>query len=50
MKCSVCSREVREAKYIAIDEKGDPQVLCDECFEKVRFFFEEVTPDGKIKS
>lgn len=50
MKCSVCSCEVREAKYIAIDENGDPQVMCDECWRKIRIFFEEVKPSGKVKS
>lgn len=42
MKCVLCSSDVEEANHIAIDEEGDPQVLCDECYEKVRIFFEEV--------
>ena len=50
MKCIVCSCEVRDAKYIAIDKNGDPQVMCDKCWEKVRIFFQEVKPNGKIKS
>lgn len=50
MKCVVCSSEVAEAKHIAIDDNGDPQVLCDECHDKVRIFFEEVKHRGKTKS
>lgn len=50
MKCVVCSSEVAEAKHIAIDDKGDPQVLCDECHDKVRIFFEEVKHRGKTQS
>ena len=42
MKCVVCSSDVEEAKHIAIDDNGDPQVLCDKCYEEVRIFFEEV--------
>lgn len=50
MKCVVCSSAVVEAEHIAIDDKGDPQVLCDECHEKVRIFFEEVKTHGKTQS
>ena len=50
MKCVVCSSEVVEAKHIAIDDNGDPQVLCDECHDKVRIFFEEVKHRGKTQS
>lgn len=50
MKCAVCSSSVSEAKHIAIDNNGDPQVLCDKCHDKVRIFFEEVTYNGKRKS
>lgn len=50
MKCMSCSSEVSEAKHITIDDNGDPQVLCDECYEKVRIFFEEVKRNGKVKS
>jgi hypothetical protein len=46
----VCAVEVKEAKHIAIDDKGEPRVLCDRCHEKVRIFFEEVTHRGKRKS
>ena len=50
MNCIVCSSDVEEANYIAIDENGDPQVMCDECHEKVRIFFEEVKHRGKTQS
>lgn len=50
MKCMSCSSEVSEAKHIAIDDNGDPQVLCDECHRKFRIFFEEVKNNGKVKS
>ena len=50
MKCVVCSSDVEEANHIAIDKNGDPQVLCDECHDKVRIFFEEVKYHGKTQS
>ena len=50
MKCVICSSDVEEAKHIAIDENGDPQVLCDECHQKTRIFFEEVKYHGKTQS
>ena len=50
MKCVVCSSAVTEAKHIAIDDHGDPQVLCDKCHDKVRIFFEEVKYHGKTNS
>ena len=50
MKCVVCSSDVAEAKHIAIDNNGDPQVMCDECYDKVRSFFEEVEYHGKAQS
>lgn len=50
MKCTVCSCEVKEATHIAIDENGDPQVLCESCYEKVYIFFEEVKHNGKTQS
>lgn len=42
MKCVLCESDVLEANHIAIDDNGDPQVICDKCHEKVRIFFEEV--------
>lgn len=50
MKCTICSSDVEEAKHIAIDDNGDPQVLCDKCHDKVRIFFEEVKYRGKTQS
>ena len=50
MKCVICSSTVEEVNHIAIDEQGDPQVLCDECHDKVRIFFEEVKHRGKANS
>ena len=50
MKCVMCSSNVAEAKHIAIDDSGDPQVICDECHDKVRIFFEEVKYHGKTQS
>lgn len=50
MKCVICSSKVFEANHIAIDNNGDPQVLCNECHEKVRIFFEEVKCHGKTQS
>ena len=50
MECVVCSSNVEDANHIAIDNNGDPQVLCDECHEKVRIFFEEVRHRGKAQS
>ena len=50
MKCAVCSAKIRDASHIAVDENGEIQFLCDDCYEKVRIFFEEVKNHGKIKS
>ena len=50
MRCFVCAVEVKEAKHIAIDDKGEPRVLCDHCHDKVRIFFEEVKHRGKAQS
>ena len=50
MKCVVCSSGVAEANHIALDDNGDPQVICDECYDKVRIFFEEVKHRGKTQS
>ena len=50
MKCVLCSSNVAEAKHIALDDNGDPQVICDECYDKVRIFFEEVKHHGKAES
>lgn len=50
MKCVVCSSDVKEVNHIALDDDGEPQVLCDECHDKVRIFFEEVKCHGKTQS
>lgn len=50
MKCVLCSSDVADAKHIAIDENGDPVVLCEECYNKVRIFFEEVKHHGEAQS
>lgn len=50
MKCIICSSIVREAEHIAIDDNGDPQVICDKCYDKARIFFEEVKHNGKAQS
>ena len=50
MKCTVCSCDVSDAQHIAIDDNGDPQVMCNDCHDKVRIFFEEVKSHGKVKS
>ena len=50
MNCIVCSSNVEEVNHLAIDEEGDPQVLCEECYDKVLIFFEEVKHRGKTQS
>lgn len=50
MKCTMCECSVKEAEHIAVDDNGDPQVLCCKCYDKVRIFFPEVKRRGKIKS
>ena len=50
MKCAICSCDVSEANHIAIDDNGDPQVICDDCYNKSRIFFEEVKHHGKTQS
>lgn len=39
--CVICGKK-STADHIAIDDKGDPVVMCDECYQKCRPFFEEV--------
>ena len=50
MRCIMCSCDVEEADHIALDSQGEPQVLCDECYDKARIFFEEVKRRGKTQS
>lgn len=50
MKCAMCNSNVISVEHIAIDDKGDPQVLCCSCYDKVKIFFREVKRRGKVKS
>lgn len=52
MLCIICEKVVkgRDAEHIALDKHGDPVVMCDECYDKVLPFFEEVKPDGEINT
>lgn len=40
-RCVICGGRCT-ADHIAIDDGGDPVVMCDECFDKCRPFFQEV--------
>ena len=50
MNCVCCSGAVKDVQHIAIDDNGDPIVLCEECYNKFRIFYEEVKHRGKVKS
>lgn len=52
MECIMCGKSLKgsEVKHIAITVGGDPVLLCDQCYEKVRIFFEEVKHHGKTQS
>lgn len=52
MKCVMCDTRVvgKDAEHIAIDESGEPVVMCEECYRKARVFFEEVKPNGKTNT
>ena len=47
MEWIVCGKSIKgsEVDHIAITVGGDPVVLCDECYKKLRIFFEEVKED-----
>lgn len=47
-KCVICGKRC-PADHIAIDDKGDPVVMCDECYEKCLPFFQEVEY-GKLET
>lgn len=49
MECLVCKKSMKgiEAEHIAINEQGEPVVMCGECYDKVRVFFEEVKHNGE---
>ncbi len=40
-RCVICGCKC-SAEHIAIDDKGDPVVMCEECYQKCRPFFQEV--------
>ena len=44
MECFVCGKSLKgsEVEHIAITVGGDPVVMCDECYQKCRPFFQEV--------
>lgn len=52
MECIVCGKSLKglEAEHIAITVGGDLVLLCDQCYEKVRIFFEGVKHHGKTQS
>ena len=52
MFCVMCDKALKnaQAEHIAIDENGEPVVMCDECYSKARAFFEEVKTNGKANS
>ncbi len=52
MECIVCNKSMKgiDAEHIAINEEGEPVVMCDEFYDKVRVFFEEVKHHGKGNS
>ena len=52
MECIMCGKSLKgsEVNHIAITVGGDPVLLCDQCYEKVRIFFEEVKHHGKTQS
>ena len=40
MPCCICSKQVYEVEHIATDDSGDVIVMCPECYEKAKKFFE----------
>lgn len=52
MECFVCQKSLKgaEVEHIAITVGGDPVVMCDECYKKLRIFFEEVKEDAEGNS
>lgn len=37
--CYVCRKIVKPANYIALDDFGDPQICCEECYDRAKIFF-----------
>ena len=53
MECFACGKSLKglEIEHIAITVSGDPVVICDECYEKFRIFFErKVKEDAESDS
>lgn len=48
--CSICDQSIFDAEHIAIDDNGEPVVMCEDCYQKARPFFEEVKRNGKFDS
>lgn len=48
MPCCICSKQVEEAEYIAVDDNGDLIVMCSECYRKAKKFF--IKEDNDVKS
>ena len=40
MPCCICSKQVYEVEHISTDDSGDVIVMCPECYEKAKNFFE----------
>lgn len=40
MPCSICSKQVYEVEHISTDEQGDIIVMCPQCYDKAKKFFE----------
>lgn len=45
MCCHMCSKQVYEVEHFSVDDKGDVIVMCSECYNKAKQFF-----DGGAKS
>ena len=53
MECFACGKSLKgsEIEHIAITVGGDSVVICDECYEKLRIFFErKVKEDAESDS
>lgn len=43
----MCSKQVHEVEHIAVDDSGDIIVMCPECYNKAKQFFDGGAKDGK---
>lgn len=50
MNCVICHQQIKQAEHIAIDDEGNPMVMCESCYDKCRPFFEEVRRHGRTNS